>query len=329
MLTIDGSYGEGGGQIVRTTLALSTILSQPVMITNIRKARKNPGLAEQHLRGIEAFKNIFGATCEGDRLGSCQIIFYPRQEVTCEHVVIAGKTAASIGLIIQALAPALCFLHAPITLQIHGGTAGKWAPPVEFYPQIIFPFASIKADVQVTRRGYYPQGGGSVSVSFKKFALTRIELLERQALEEIKITSFASETLKDRRVAERQSLAASDFLKDNMKVPLILEEEEHYCDTLSVGSEIQLCATFVDGSRLWADGLGEISKKAEDVGKDAAVALLATFQSTACCDVHAADNLIPYLAFVGGQITTSAISEHILTNIWVCEQFLGEIFEVN
>ncbi|MDD5584964.1 MAG: RNA 3'-terminal phosphate cyclase [Candidatus Omnitrophica bacterium] len=328
MLTIDGSHLEGGGQILRTSLALSTILNQDVEIINIRKNRKNPGLAEQHLRIIEAFKDIFGARCEGDALSSQAITFHPSGEVKDTYIKIKPQTSASIGLIVQAVLPALYFLNKRITLEIGGGTAGKWAPPFDFYPYVVFPTLHIDARTEIKRRGYYPKGGGSVVIEFKHFSLKRIELYEPGKLEKIQILSVASKTLKERHVASRQAIAAQDLLEEKLKGTLNIKKKEEYCDTLSIGSEVNICAQFSDETYLWADALGEQNKPAEDVGKEAAEKLFTEIENDARCDVHLADNLIPYLAFVGGVIDVSQVSQHTLTNIWVCEQFLGETFEV-
>jgi RNA 3'-terminal phosphate cyclase (GTP) len=328
MLTIDGSHLEGGGQILRTSLALSTILNQDVEIVNIRKNRKNAGLAEQHLRIIEAFKDIFGARCQGDRLASQTITFHPCQEVSDTYLKIKPQTSASIGLIIQAVLPALYFLDKRITLEIGGGTAGKWAPPFDFYPCVVFPTLHIEAKTEIKRRGYYPKGGGLVAIEFKHFVLKRIEPYERGKLEKIQILSVASKLLHERNVASRQSMAATEVLEEKLTGTLNIKRKEEYCDTLSIGSEVNIYAQFSDGSLLWADALGQLGKPAEVVGKEAAQKLVTEIESGACCDVHCADNLIPYLAFVGGALKTSQISQHTLTNIWVCEQFLGEIFEI-
>lgn len=328
MFRIDGSYLEGGGQILRTSLALSTILNKEIEIFNIRRGRKNPGLAEQHLRVIEAFKHIFGAKAEGDKLSSQQIQFYPSQKVKDTYVKIHPKTSSSIGLILQAVLPALYFLNKRLTLELKGGTVGKWAPPFDFYPYIVFPLLNIKARCEIKRRGYYPKGQGLIIITFEKFLPQGINLIERGRLERIKIMSFAANQLRQRRVAERQAEAVLKILKEELKDEINVDMEKEYFETASIGSEINLCAYFSAGVRLWADGLGERAKTAEEVGRDAAYKLLKELGSDSCCDVHLADNLIPYLAFLGGKIKTSCVSQHTLTNIWVCENFLGKIFEI-
>jgi RNA 3'-phosphate cyclase len=327
MISIDGSYQEGGGQILRTALALSTILNREIEIFNIRKKRKNPGLAEQHLRVIEVYKKIFGAKCEGDYLGSQKIRFFPSQEIKSSYIQIIPQTSSSIGLILQAVLPSLYFLDKKINLEIGGGTVGKWAPPFEFYPYLIFPLLNIEAEIEIKRTGYYPKGGGLVLINFKNFSPKRIELIEKGDLEKIKIISFSSLSLKERKVAERQLDSALRTLERRFKKEI--ETKIEYVDTLSSGCHLIIYAKFYKGIILWADALGEKGKTAESVGKEAGEKFLKEIDSGSCCDIHLVDNLIPYLAFLGGKIKTSQISLHTLTNIWVCERILEKkIFKI-
>lgn len=326
MLRLDGSYQEGGGQILRTSLGLATILNREVEIFNIRKRRPNPGLAAQHLCVLNAFKEIFGANFEGGYLGSQRIKFYPSQQLKREAIILKPQTAASIGLILQALLLPLVLLHKRINLEIEGGSSGKWAPPVDFYPYVIFPLLRIKAELKIIKRGYYPEGGGRVSLFLEDSKMRRIELAERGKFIKIKIMSIASEGLKESKVARRQLDAAYKILKEAFP-DIEFEEEISYLPTASLGSEIQLCAYF-EKTRIWADALGERGKPAESVGREAGLKLVEEINKGACCDRHLADNIVPYLAFYKGKIKTSVISLHTLTNIWVCENFSGKIFRI-
>jgi RNA 3'-phosphate cyclase len=326
MLRIDGSYQEGGGQILRTALALSTILEKEVEICNIRRRRVNPGLATQHLWCLQAFKEIFGAHCEGDYLGSKNIRFYPSRKVKKESVALVTPTAASIGLILQAILIPLVILNEKLQIEIEGGTRGKWAPPVDFYPYVVFPILGIEAELRIMKRGYYPKGGGRVHLRFNRVNVAPINLIERGRLLKIKIMSFASSSLMERMVAQRQADEAFRILET--KFPqLEIEKEIGYQPTHSVGSEINICAYF-EKAILWSDDLGERGKRAEDVGRHASLRLIEEVEGGACCDRHLADNLIPYMAFLKGRFKTSVVTSHTLTNIWVCQNFLGDIFRV-
>lgn len=348
MLTIDGSYLEGGGQIVRTALALSTLTGIPFRCTDIRKGRKDAGLKAQHLTGITALEEMCGAKCEGAALGSTEIVFYPKPIKKFRHEINIG-TAGSISLVLQSLLPPLLFAEKKISLTIIGGTDGLWAMPVDYMQAVLLPqlqrFAKI--EMKITKRGYYPKGGGIVELrihpkhhlySFDDLLLTLqkevppYDLKQQKTLLCIKGISHASIELQNAKVSERQTHAAKVVLQ-NMNCPLKIDIA--YAQTLSTGSGITLYAIFgrdeedqKNPVRLGADALGEKGKKAEVVGEEAAKKLLQEITNGATVDTHLTDNLLPYLALAGGKVCTSEITMHTKTNQQVIEQFLGNIFTV-
>lgn len=349
MLTIDGSYLEGGGQIVRTALALSTLTGIPFRCIDIRKGRKDTGLKAQHLTAIKALEELCGAQCEGAALGATEITFYPKPIKKFRHTIDIG-TAGSISLLLQSLLPPLLFAEKNVSLTIIGGTDGLWAMPIDYMQAVLLPQLQrfTKIDMKMTKRGYYPKGGGVVDLKIKPFwkkyasfedlLLTlRKEVIpyhfdKQKKLLCIKGISHASMDLQNAKVAERQTHAAK-ALFHTVDCPIKIDTA--YSQTLSTGSGITLCALFGDEEedqrnpmRLGADALGEKGKKAEIVGEEAAKKLLHEIQSGAAVDIHLADNILPYLALCGGKIHTSTISLHAKTNIWVIEKFLGEIFTV-
>ncbi len=346
MLTIDGSYLEGGGQIVRTALALSTLTSIPFRCTDIRKGRKDKGLKAQHLTAIKALEELCGARCEGAALGATEITFYPKPIKKFRHKIDIG-TAGSISLLLQSLLPPLLFAEKRVALTITGGTDGLWAMPIDYLQHVLVPQLTRFADmnIKMLRRGYYPKGGGIIDLrihqryhvdSFDDLLLTLrkevtpYHLKEQKKILCIKGISHASLDLQNAKVAERQAHAAKIVLS-KMDCPLKIDMT--YAQTHSPGSGITLYALFGDEEedqknplRLGSDALGERGKRAELVGEEAAKELLHEIQSGAAVDVHMADNLLPYLALVGGEIYTSEITHHSQTNRWVIEQFLGKIF---
>lgn len=333
MLKIDGSFLEGGGQIVRTSVALSAITKKTVEIINIRKGRENPGLKNQHLHLIKALQELCNAEVEGLKLGSSHLIFKPEM-LKSKNLNINIGTAGSITLLLQGLLLPCFFLEKPVKITIRGGTCTKWSMPFEFLDNVLLPQLSNfceKIVLKQEKRGYYPEGGGKVVLKIKPgFVKKTINKTTRGELVMIKGISHASKSLEKSKVGERQARVAKDWLK-KFEVPVKINVE--YSDTLSVGSGITLWAVFEDeigdsSIILGADSLGEKGKKAEVVGYEAAKSLIKEVNSGACVDKYSCDNLIPWLAFTGGRIKTSEVTKHSLTNIYVVENFLGKKFEV-
>lgn len=342
MIKIDGSYGEGGGQIVRTALALSTALQKPFEVDNIRKGRKDSGLKAQHITCLKALEQLCNAKYSEVSIGSASLRYIPG-ELKARKVEVDIGTAGSITLLLQSLIIPCFFAGYPVTLKIKGGTSGKWQMPFDYFENVFIPHLRKYADIKTKlhKRGYYPKGGGSVEVKIdplynleNKDSASKINLVEQGALAQIKGISHASKMLQKANVAERQADAAKSML---LKLGINVDIRAEYCDTLSPGSGITLWAVFsrnmepteLDPSVLGSDIIGEKGKPAEEVGGDAANALAREIQSRAPVDEHLADNLIPFLAMFGGSIKVSDISSHTRTNIYAAEQFLGKIFEIN
>ena len=340
MLLIDGGRGEAGGQIVRTAVGLSSLFLIPIRVINIRKGRSPPGLKNQHMYAIKLLEQVTNAETKGVKVGSLEIEFKPRELKDGKYEVDIG-TAGSISLFLQCVLLPLIFAG-KVELRIKGGTDVKWSPPIDYVKYVILPrlerFAEI--NLEVKRRGFYPKGGGIVEVkikskikrkdfeNYKEFLNYLREKVERYdeydcgEIKEIKAFCVASKDLEKRRVAERMLEGALEILKD-FKV----KEKIEYVDSLSTGCVITLVA--YGKTILGADALGEIGKKAEDVGKEAAQKLLREIKNRSGVDVHMADNLVPYLGLVGGRMRTSELSSHLLTNIETCKYFLGDIYKVD
>ncbi len=356
MIRIDGAYLEGGGQIARTALALSTITQKPFEIYDIRKGRKDSGLKSQHLYCVKSLKELCDAVAEGDELNSTDLKYFPRK-ITAKNLDIDIETAGSITLLLQALLLPSMFVSKPITIKITGGTDVKWSMPFDYFNNVLLPqlqrFAKIEA--KLLKRGYYPKGNGKVEVKINpNYKLNNFEnfnefhenlkkevnpynLTEQHNLIQIKGISHASKNLEQSRIAERQVHSAQSLLGKKFNVPIKISSE--YQDTLSAGSGITLWAIFsknkedIDENnpiRLGADALGEQGKKAESVGEEAAKNLIKEIESKAPVDKHLADQLLPFMALAGNsKIKVSEITNHCRTNIYAVQQFLGEIFKVD
>ena len=324
MIAVDGSYGEGGGQILRTSIALSVITGEPVKITSIRANRPKPGLRPQHLHGILALKELSNAKVKGAQVGSTVLEFAP-SEAKPKHIRVPIKTAGSVTLVLQALLPAMAFTGG--SFEITGGTDVPWSPPVDYLKNVTL-YAlrkmGIKAHIELKRRGHYPRGGGLV--------VGRVEPWEERkplkAIEWGKVERFAGishATNLPAHVARRQAKAAEERLQELYNVPVEIETE--VSRSLGPGSGIVVWAE-TDSLRLGGDALGKRGKPAEVVGREAADEVLEALTTRAAADRFLGDQLIPFLAFAGGEIKVAEITNHLLTNVWVVEQFFGRVFEV-
>ena len=182
MITIDGSAGEGGGQILRTSLALSLVTGKPFCIEKIRAGRKRPGLLHQHLTAVNAAGEVGRAEVEGGQLGSGHLRFVPGEVQPGEYHFAVG-TAGSATLVLQTVLPALMLAGGPSQLRLEGGTHNIYAPPFDFLQKAFLPLLNRmgpKVEAHLERAGFYPAGGGRVAVAIQPRAeLERIDLLER------------------------------------------------------------------------------------------------------------------------------------------------------
>lgn len=314
--------------MLRTAIICSLITRTPFRMTNIRGKRDKPGLKAQHVRVLEALRSMGPVSFSGAEEGSSEVAFTPAPLRGADFAVDIG-TAGSVSLLLQTLLPAALMAKGPSRITINGGTDVAWSPPIDYLRVILLPVVARFArrlELDVKRRGFYPRGGGRVVLEAEGWVpRAPIALTQRGPLRRIRLMSVASASLRDRRVAERQGAAAAARLK---KYEVELIEEEAYAETLSPGTVITCLADFEGGACLAGSARGEIRKRAEDVGREAADALSAEMSTGAVVDEHAADQIIPWLALAGGTVRTGRLTDHARTNIWVTEQFLGSLFEV-
>lgn len=334
MLEVAGDLLEGGGQIVRTSLALSALTGKPVSITKIREKRPNPGLQPQHFIAAKALAAMCHAETSGLTVGSREITFIPHGRAGGIFKFDVG-TAGSIPLILQALMPGAAYAPSHLEFELTGGTDVRWSPSIDYLCLTQLPLLhrmGYDGVIQVHRRGHFPKGGGRVAVGINPpRVLNAVRWVERGELTEINGVSHCVRL--PTHVAERQANAAKKKLGEagfgNVKVTTETyagNQDPH----LAPGSGVTLIAQFTSGAILGADSLGEKGKPAELVGEGAAVDLIKEIASDAPVDKHMGDMLIPYLAVAAGvsEIQVSEITPHTMTNIKVAELIAGVKFTV-
>ncbi len=332
VIRIDGSYGEGGGQILRTSLALSCVSGRPVEILNIRCARKKPGLQPQHLTAVKAAAAISRAHVEGDTLGSTEIQFLPGAARGGDYLFDVSETKGSAGstsLVLQTILLPLCFADRPANVVIQGGTHVPWSPTFHYLKKVFLPVLTrmdVSADVLIEKWGWYPAGGGKIELRIgPKKELLPVTLTERGNL--VKVTGVSAVANLPRDIAVRQRNRAERMLSQK---GIDAEIEIVSAPSPGKGTLLFLLAEFSNVSAGF-DALGAIGKRAEEVADEAVLALSEYIESEGALDPHLADQVISYLALADGtsEFTTSRITQHLLTNIWVVKQFTDVFISVH
>lgn len=320
MLTIDGAAGEGGGQILRTSIALSLATRTPVRIIGIRKGRKRPGLMRQHLTAVLAASEIGNAEITGAEIGSTEIVFSPGDVSPGDYVFKIGS-AGSTTLVLQAVLPALLCAGARSTITLEGGTDNPMAPPFEFLSRAFLPLLGRLGPVvtaAIEARGFYPAGGGRVHFTIDPAAsLGRLDLATRGAVLHKSVVATIANL--PRAIAQRELDAANAVLGwdaehlriDSLKgapgpgnVVSIVIECEHVTEVMT--------------------SFGEKGRPAEDVGAAAAREALAYLDAGVPVGEHLADQLLLPMALAGGgSFRTVEPSSHTRTHVRLLEQMLG------
>ncbi|MEM3022511.1 MAG: RNA 3'-terminal phosphate cyclase [Candidatus Bathyarchaeia archaeon] len=334
LIEIRGDELEGGGQILRSSVALSALLGKPIRITNIRGKRPSPGMKAQHVTAIRALARICSAKVEGLELGSRVLEFNPG-DITSDRFEFEVGTAGSISLVLQAILPVLSLAPSKVTATISGGTDVRWSPPIDYFRFVALPILSKmgpRVDLRLIRRGHYPKGGGRVEISVEP-AEKLDPILMKEFGELVEVRGLSHCTGLPRHVAERQAGAAEALLRRAIHSPISidLEWDPHGPDRgLGPGSGITLYAKTSSGAILGADALGERGRPAEEVGREAASKLLREVSSGKPVDRHMADMIIPYMAIASGrsEIGASELTLHSLTNVRISEAICGVRFEI-
>jgi RNA 3'-terminal phosphate cyclase (ATP) len=324
-LEIDGSYGEGGGQILRTALALSCVFGRPVEIINIRRARKKPGLQPQHLTAVKAAATISRAHVQGAELSSTVLRFAPGAIAGGDFLFDVSEkkgSAGSTSLVLQTALLPLCFAEHPSTVTVIGGTHVPWSPSFHYLQEVFLPMLSrigVSADLGIEQWGWYPIGGGKVNARISaKTDFKPVAISDRGKL--VRVTGISAISNLSRDIGVRQRDRAIKALSQHN---IGADMEIIIAPSPGKGTFVFILAEF-ENITAGFDALGAIGKRAEEVADEACRALFEYMDTNGALDPHLTDQIIPYAALGVGpsEFTTSCITKHLLTNIWVVKQFM-------
>jgi RNA 3'-terminal phosphate cyclase (ATP) len=381
MIEIDGSYGEGGGQILRTALSLSCLFRKPFRIFNIRKGRKKPGLMPQHLTCVRAAQLLSNAEVTGDHKDSTELIFSPNEVQGGDFFFDIG-TAGSTSLVLQTIIPSLVFsppfnsplgkggqrgvdlskgglrgdkcgegklLEEKTTITLKGGTHVPFSPCFHYLAGVFANFLKklgIEIRLTIESYGFYPKGGGKVRAEiFPAKHVKPLNIIERGNI--LRLSGYSGVGNLPLSIAERQKKALVERIySSNITIPIQsrIDNGQHppqspldkgglrgVCpvdiELLSVPTPGQGTFIFLqsesENSIAGFTSLGERGKRAEAVGEDAAMEFLQYYSTDAVLDSHISDQIVLYLSLCNDEsvFTTSCITQHLMTNLWVIGLF--------
>ena len=327
MITIDGSFGEGGGQIIRTSLALSLITGKAFRVERVRARRERPGLQPQHLKAVTAAASVGGAETDGARVGSQYFSFMPGRIASGEYSFNIG-TAGSTTLLLQCLLPPLMLASAPSVLMLEGGTHNLHAPPFEFIERAFLPLINrtglARVSIELERYGFYPPGGGRLHVLIEPTSERhQLHLLDRGELRRQAARALVVNLPST--IAERE-LAVIKELMNWTDEQLSIETSTN---ALSPGNVVTIEIDGYGVTEIFT-GIGQRGVRAESVAESAVEEARQYLETDAPVGEHLADQLLIPLALAGGgSYRTSALSLHTTTNIEIIKKFLDVDIKVS
>ncbi len=318
MIRIDGSQGEGGGQVLRTALALSLVTGTPFTMTNIRAGRKKPGLLRQHLTGVKAAEAVGAAEVSGAELGSKELTFRPRALAAGNYHFSVG-TAGSATLVLQTVLPALLVAQGPSTLMLEGGTHNPAAPPFDFLAKAYLPLVrrmGPSVEAALDRPGFFPAGGGKFRVSVQPAPLKPLHLLERGNVVRRQATALIAQVPYD--VAKRELETVGRVLGWGAEERRVEELKR----SAGPGNALALEVESEHVTEVFT-AFGERGVRAEDVAAAAAEEARVYLEAGVPVGEHLCDQLMLLLALArGGSFRTLPLDGHAQTQIETFAHFL-------
>jgi RNA 3'-terminal phosphate cyclase (ATP) len=321
VIDVDGSHGEGGGQLVRTAVALSALTGKPLRLRNVRAKRARPGLAAQHLAAVRAVAALCDARCEGLELRASAFTFEPRARPAGGELRADVGTAGSVTLVLQALLPVLLAARAPSRVIVSGGTDVRQAPSWDYFQEVLLRLLArmrLRVRAAIRRRGYYPRGGGEVTLEVEPGVPAPLDLQSRAL--SWRIGGEAHVANLPVTIAERMRDAALAALGREAAIGARALGRDEAAGT---GGAITAWAESEAGP-LGASRVAERGVRAEALGEAVGREIAADIASGATLDVHAADQVLVYLAMARGRssFTARTMSSHARTAMWLIPQVL-------
>ena len=323
MITIDGAQGEGGGQIVRSSLALSMITGVPTTIQNIRAGRKKPGLMRQHLTAVKAAQQVCNADVSNAKIGAAEITFAPGS-VQAGDYEFAISTAGSITLVLQTIMPALMIADGPSRIKLSGGTHNPMAPPYDFLARSFVPLLKkIGPQVQLSDcvPGFFPAGGGSFAVDIRPAdQLNRLSVLNRGELKERRVRSLVANL--PVKIGHRECNTIAGKLGWDKSCCEVVEVP----DSPGPGNAVMVDLQYEHVTEVFT-GFGERGKSAEVVAKEVARNVQKYMRTDAPVGEYLTDQLMLPLAISahlkqgGGEFRSTGLSRHAKTHLDILNRF--------
>ena len=333
MIEIDGSQYSGSGTIVRQAVAFSALTGQPVHIVHARNRRPKPGLRHQHIRVVQAIGELVNGTAEGLSPGSQEIVFRPGTLRTGRHYLWDIGTAGSTTMLGLGILPVLAFASSAVKVELRGGIFQDFAPSVFHLQHVLLPLLhrmGLEVELVMERPGYVPRGEGIVRLAVQPVRKPLSHLRIEGPGTETRLWGIAlSSHLEKRHVSERMADAAREVLgRAGHRADIDVQYDQ---ESLQAGAVLALFADLGEGLRLGADQAGALRRTAEFIGKHVATQLLEDVNTGATLDRFASDQIISFAALAEGEsrFRVAAVTDHLLTNLWLAEKFLGVKATIN
>jgi RNA 3'-phosphate cyclase len=338
IMKIDGSFGEGGGSILRICAGYSVLFNQPIKLYNIRANRSTPGLRLQHLLGLKTLAELTNGDLSECEVGTQEITFIPGTESLQDKIEVKIGTAASVGLLLQPIQIACLGFNEPDIVEINlkgGGTIGKWAPGLNYLDNVTYGFfrkAGFRVEIKIKKYGFYPKGGALTTCRLypAKDHLKPLELTELGDISQIEGKIACTKSLSHAQVSERIKTSAEKAINEKLGIQTNINYE--YVDSLSTGVGLSLWAESNTGAIISSGTvIGEKGTPSEEVGRNAAEKIIHYIKNDIPVDNYLSDQLIPLLGYIDQPsiLKVSEITSHTKTNLELISRFTPRQYKID